>query len=77
MQPYVQRLRNNRSGFLHNIQRLLDEVMNSFVADDFNNDNPLSGEFLLAYHSQRLELQNKSKSAAPKKDDHQNEGVEQ
>jgi len=59
LQPYIQRLRNNRAGFLHNIQTLLDEVMNKFQEGEFSNDKPLSGEFLLAYHTQRLELRNK------------------
>ncbi len=62
LQPYIQRLKNNRAGFLHNIQMLLDEVMNKFNEGDFVNDKPLSGEFLLAYHSQRLDLRNKTKT---------------
>jgi CRISPR-associated protein Csd1 len=59
LQPYIQRLRNNRAGFLHNIQTLMDEVMNKFHEGKFIDDSPLSGEFLLAYHSQRLELRGK------------------
>lgn len=62
LQPYIQRLKNNRAGFLHNTQTLLDEVMNKFKEGDFVNDKPLSGEFLLAYHSQRLDLRNKTKA---------------
>lgn len=72
LQPYIQRLRSNRAGFLHNIQTLLDEVMNKFTEGDFVNDKPLSGEFLLAYHSQRLDLRNRTKT---KEDDElENEG---
>ena len=72
LQPYIQRLRNNRAGFLHNIQTLLDEVMNKFTEGDFANDKPLSGEFLLAYHAQRLDLRNRTKT---KEDDElENEG---
>ena len=59
LQPYIQRLKNNRAGFLHNIQTLLDEVMDKFVEGDFVKDKSLSGEFLLAYHAQRFELKNK------------------
>ena len=44
---------------MHNIQRLLDEVMGKFTKGEFVNDRPLSGEFLLSYHSQRLVLHNK------------------
>jgi len=63
LQPYIQRLKNNRAGFLHNIQVLLDEVMNMFIEGEYVNDKPLSGEFLLAFHSQRLALRNKQQIA--------------
>ncbi len=69
LQPYIQRLKNNRAGFLHNIQVLLDSVMNKFSEGDFVNDKPLSGEFLLAYHNQRLELRNKNKSTETNEND--------
>lgn len=62
LQPYIQRLKNNRAGFLHNIQTLQDDVMNKFTSDEFIKDKPLSGEFLLAYHSQRLELRSKKQA---------------
>jgi len=63
LQPYIQRLKNNRAGFLHNIQILMDEVMNKFTEGEFINDKPLTGEFLLAFHSQRLELRIKKQPA--------------
>jgi CRISPR-associated protein Csd1 len=69
LQPYIQRLKNNRAEFLHNIQVLLDDVMNKFIEGEFINDKPLSGEFLLAYHSQRLELRNKNKSIITNEND--------
>jgi len=53
LRPYIQRLKNNRAGFLHNIQMLLDDVVDKFVEGEFVNDKPLTGEFLLAYHCQR------------------------
>ena len=62
LQPYIQRLKNNRAGFLHNMQTLLDDVMSKFNGESFNSDKQLSGEFLLAYHSQRLELRKKKSS---------------
>lgn len=74
LQPYIQRLKNNRAGFLHNTQILLDEVMSKFAEGEFINDKPLSGEFLLAYHSQRLELRNKTK--ASENNEMENEGEE-
>ncbi|MCF6235547.1 MAG: type I-C CRISPR-associated protein Cas8c/Csd1 [Gammaproteobacteria bacterium] len=62
LQPYIQRLKNNRAGFLHNIQTLLDEVMSKFKEGEFVSDKSLSGEFLLAYHTQRRELRDKKQS---------------
>lgn len=74
LQPYIQRLKNNRAGFLHNMQVLLDEVMNKFSEGDFVNDRPLRGEFLLAYHSQRLDLRNKTRTT--ENNEFENEGEE-
>ena len=36
--------------------RTIDEVVAAFAPDDFTSDKPLSGEFLLGYHSQREAL---------------------
>lgn len=52
--PYKARLRSRRTGFLVNMEKLLDEVSNAFQPQDFVNDKPLSGEFLLGYHCQRM-----------------------
>lgn len=52
--PYMQRLQSNRTGFLMNRKKELDVVISAFQADDFKRDNPLSGEFLLGYHCQRM-----------------------
>ena len=56
LQPYSQRLKAKRSGFLHNMNSLIDEVTCMFEAEAFTQDKPLSGEFLLGFHCQRLEL---------------------
>ena len=37
-------------------QQMIDEVIAAFEPDDFISDKPLSGEFLLGYHSQREAL---------------------
>ncbi|MGI9228640.1 MAG: type I-C CRISPR-associated protein Cas8c/Csd1 [Gammaproteobacteria bacterium] len=72
LQPYMQRLKNNRyGGFLHNMTSLLDEVMRMFSEGDFTRDKPLSGEFLLAFHCQRLELRSSNK-----KEKHQTDSTE-
>jgi CRISPR-associated protein Csd1 len=54
LQPYMQRLQNSRAGFLTNRKKELDAVFSAFLADDFNRDSSLSGEFLLGYHCQRM-----------------------
>lgn len=56
LKPYENRLKNNRGGYLVNKQKLIDSIMNLFAIDDFNNDTPLSGEFLLGYHSQKMQF---------------------
>ena len=54
--PSKTRLRSSRGGFLFKMELLLDEVMCAFTGDDFTQDAPLSGEFLLGYHCQRQAL---------------------
>lgn len=54
--PYKTRLRLSRGGFLFKMELLFDEVMCAFTGDDFTQDAPLSGEFLLGYHCQRQAL---------------------
>ena len=54
--PYKSRLRAKRGGWLFKREQLLDDTMFKFNAADFVNDTPLTGEFLLGYHCQRLDL---------------------
>ncbi len=54
--PYKTRLRASRGGYLFKMDGLLDDVMGTFTGDDFTQDGPLSGEFLLGYHCQRQAL---------------------
>jgi len=54
LQPYMQRLQSSRTGFLVNRKKELDAVISAFQADDFCSEKPLSGEFLLGYHCQRM-----------------------
>jgi CRISPR-associated protein Csd1 len=62
--PYKIRLRSRAPSFLLKRERQLDEVFASFDPEQFRNDSPLSGEFLLAYHCQRTELYVSSKEGA-------------
>jgi CRISPR-associated protein Csd1 len=54
--PYEQRLRANAPGLLAFFDKERKEVMDLFTADQFERDGKLSGEFLLAYHSQSAAL---------------------
>jgi CRISPR-associated protein Csd1 len=54
--PYEQRLRANAPGLLAVFNKERQEVMDLFTADQFEKDGKLSGEFLLAYHSQSAAL---------------------
>lgn len=67
LQPYMQRLQSSRGGFLHKMRELLDKVCGMFQRDEFKSERPLSGEFLLGYHCQRLEW-NKEKDTSAEKE---------
>lgn len=56
LKPYENRLKSNRAGYLANMQDLLDQIMSRFDLEDFSNDSALSGEFLLGYHSQKMQI---------------------
>lgn len=54
--PYRRRLKANKPWWLARYDKELDEIMNLFQPDEFNADDKLSGEFLLAFHCQRSAL---------------------
>ena len=54
--PYKSRLRAKRGGWLFKRETLLTDTTAKFKADDYVNDAPLTGEFLLGYHCQRQDL---------------------
>lgn len=56
--PYKARLGGKAGSRL----QMIDEVIAAFSPDDFMSDRPLSGEFLLGYHSQREYFRSKSQS---------------
>lgn len=62
LQPYMQRLKNSRAGFLVNRQKDLDAINDIFDKEAFMSDKKLSGEFLLGYHCQRQKLREKTES---------------
>lgn len=62
--PYCSRLRANAPALQVRSQKLLDQVMAAFRAEDFTSDLPLGPEFLLGYHCQRHALYQSKAEAA-------------
>lgn len=61
LNPYLSRLKTNQYGRWLQMMQLLDEIQSKFEStEDFNKSDPLTGEYLLAYHCQRKELWKKS-----------------
>lgn len=54
--PYKTRLQSKRPGYLYQKKEMLDKIHALFLPGDYENDNHLSGEFLLGYHCQREAL---------------------
>lgn len=54
--PYIARIKVNRTGRWKQLMQLLEDITDNFTADSFTDPSPLSGEFLLAYYSQRKAL---------------------
>lgn len=61
LMPYKARL----GGKSRKRQQMIDEVIAAFEPADFTSDKPLSGEFLLGYHSQREYLRSSRTEAEP------------
>ena len=56
LNPYINILRSKRTGYFNNTEKLIMEVKSKFERDDYCNNERLSGEFLLGYDCQRMEL---------------------
>lgn len=69
LKPYENRLKSNRAGYLANMQDLLDQIMSLFNVEDFTNDSALSGEFLLGYHSQKMQIKLDKQQAKKARED--------
>ena len=54
--PYKVRLTANRPGLMVKLDALLGEIHQLFTVDDFKNDRPLSGEYLLGYYCQKQDF---------------------
>ncbi len=53
LRPYKDRLGPRK---IFHLEKGISEVMSLFEPDDFTSDKPLSGEFLLGYHCQRMDF---------------------
>lgn len=71
LQPYMQRLQTRRTGFISKKKKELDEILCLFSPEDFILDKPLTGEFLLGYHCQRLEFNNAAKENNAEENDYE------
>ncbi len=74
LDPYMQRLRVSRAGFLTNQLKELGVVNDAFAIEDFKSPAPLSGEFLLGYHCQRQKQRTKIKTEAEITDETPSQG---
>nr|WP_269142451.1 type I-C CRISPR-associated protein Cas8c/Csd1 [Proteiniclasticum sediminis] len=61
LKPYLDRL--SGAGSTHR-EQLIDEIMSLFNPEEFMNNQPLEGEFLLGYHCQREDLRRKKEFVA-------------
>lgn len=69
LKPYENRLKSNRAGYLANMQDLISQIMDLFDVEEFKDDSALSGEFLLGYHSQKMQLKLDKKRAKQARED--------
>ncbi len=67
--PYRQRLKANAPGLLAIYDQEFKEIMELFTGDEFTKDEKLTGEFLLAYHTQRTALWTRKPKYADEKDE--------
>lgn len=67
--PYEKRLRSNRESYLTKMESLMDQIMYQFDIGDYNDDSALSGEFLLGYHSQKMQIKLDRQTAKKARED--------
>ncbi|WP_201632377.1 type I-C CRISPR-associated protein Cas8c/Csd1 [Psychrobacter immobilis] len=67
--PYEKRLKSNREGYLTKMENLIDQIMYQFEINDYKDDSALSGEFLLGYHSQKMQIKLDKQQAKQARED--------
>lgn len=66
--PYIRQLQSSASWDLKNKLKEIDEIKNLFEIEEFSSNKPLSGEYLLGFHCQRLYMDSDEfKPAKPQK----------
>jgi CRISPR-associated protein Csd1 len=68
LSPYKTRLRTSRGPFLYRMETRLDEITAAFAVNEFTDDRPLSGEFLLGYHCERSHLRTSTQADKDEQD---------
>lgn len=76
LRPYLSRLKSKWPGFHRNMLRLISEI-SSKLGDRYMDDSRLSGEFLLGYHCQWLELNPPKEQRKPEEEQEHTEPTEQ
>ena len=60
LQPYLSRLKAERESLYTDLSKKLDDIYARIQANDYKEDTPLNGEFLLGFHTMRKALWNNS-----------------
>ena len=69
LDPYKSRLNSHRKGFLVKRDQELEDIYSLFDPAEYRLDNPLSGEFLLGYHCQKMTYRKNKPDAKDEVDD--------
>lgn len=69
--PYLSRLKNKRESIHLKLSQKLDQTYARITANDYIQDTPLSGEFLLGFHTMRKSLWDETTKDKPKQQDEQ------
>lgn len=73
IQPYRQRLMQGSGGFVNNMDKLMDSILNAFDPEAFVKAGRLSGVFLLGYHCQRQAFRTAKESGNDERTQGENE----
>ena len=56
LRPSKSRLLGRSPGYLHQLEKLIDQIVCQFQPGEFTDERKLTGEFLLGYHCQRATM---------------------